>query len=293
LNEKIDASGTEIINQQGAAADGSEITHTTFETTDVTSDVQISEDLTEIVQVYDDDSDPNSVTGQLVNQIKLYAGQIQCSDFHGKGTIDDYSALFVAASKIANDTKQMQLDIDIDGFNEFGQAADELSSLFTSFIKKLENVNIINDVAFLTSISIALGKIVNLSNVFGRFKETILATSTIKLPKSAHDTKLVLEGVMAEINCAMNYIGHFVSPTVHAPSDASLSIEEQTIISKAVSTIENWSVICDQGVSIAMTNNPDIQYIKSASEQLKTTTSTLNGATAALRAKLTAFNLSN
>ena len=204
LNETIDASGTEIINQQGVAADGSEITHTTFETTDVTSDVQISEDLTEVVQVYDDDSDPSSVTGILVNQIKLYAGQIQCSDFHGKGTIDDYSALFVAASKIASETKHMQLDIDIEGFNEFGQAADELSSLFTSFIKKLENVNIINDVAFLTSISIALGKIVNLSNVFGRFKESILATSTIKLPKSAHDTKLVLEGLMAEINCAMN-----------------------------------------------------------------------------------------
>jgi hypothetical protein len=91
----------------------------------------------------------------------------------------------------------------------------------------------------------------------------------------------------------MNYIGHFVSPAINAPVDSSLSVTELTIISKAVSTIENWSVICNQGVSIAMTNNPDIQYIKSASDQLKTTTSTLSAATAALRAKLTAFNVSN
>ena len=49
--------------------------------------------------------------------------------------------LFEAASKIANDTKQMQLDV-----NDFGNATDELSKLFMNFTKRLQNINIINDV---------------------------------------------------------------------------------------------------------------------------------------------------
>jgi hypothetical protein len=46
------------------------------------------------------------------------------------------------------------------------QVADDLSSLFNGFILKLQNVNIINDTAFLKAIASALKKIVNLSNVF-------------------------------------------------------------------------------------------------------------------------------
>ena len=80
------------------------------------------------------------------------------------------------------------------------------------YIAKLENINIINDLSFLTAVADSLKKIVNLSNVFAKFKETIIATSTIKIPKSAHDTKVILENVMDEVSCAMNYINHFVNP---------------------------------------------------------------------------------
>jgi len=69
-----------------------------------------------------------------------------------KGTIDDYNELFIAASKIANDTKQMKLDVEVDGFDDFGRAADELSELFASFTKKIQNINIINDETFLQSV---------------------------------------------------------------------------------------------------------------------------------------------
>jgi len=291
LNRVVDSSGTEITTRQGQTADGTNVTQVTFITTDQSSNIQITENLIETVQVYDDDSDPSSASGILVNQIKLYASEINCSDFQGKGTVDDYTELFVAASKIANESKQMQLDVDIEGFNEFAQAADDLSALFTSFIVRLENVNIINDIEFLTSISIALGKIVNLSKVFAQFKETILATSTFQLPKSAHDTAVVLKNVMDEITCAMGYISYFVDPSNSAviPVNAELSSEEQNIIDKAVSTIDNWSVICEEGVSVAMNSNPDIQYITNASLQLKTTTSTLHSMTQSLKSKLSAY----
>ena len=150
------------------------------------TNIEIHESLTQVESIYDDEV-PSSANTNLLDEIKLYASEIQCSDFHGKGTVDDYTALFNAASKIANDVKQMQMDVDVDGFNEFGQAADELSSLFTSFIARLQNVSIIDDSVFLQSIATALRKIVNLSKVFGKFKETILATSTIKIPKSVQD----------------------------------------------------------------------------------------------------------
>jgi len=236
------------------------------------------------VTVYDDVAD-----NALIAEIQLYASQIQCSNFHGKGSIDDYSELFVAASKIANESKQMQLDIDIDGFNEFGQAADDLSNLFNSFIVKLQNVSVINDTAFLTSIAIALKQIVNLSNVFGKFKETIIATSTVQMPKSSHKTAVILRGVMSEINCAMNYINNFVNPVDPGLEGAALSLEEQNIISTAVHTIDSWNSLCEQGVTISLQNNTDVQYITQASSELKNTTVALQTATAALRAKLAQY----
>jgi len=53
-------------------------------------------------------------------------------------------------------------------------------------------------------------KIYNLSKVFRCFKKTILLTSEIKIPKTTQDTKDVLVEVMSEVNCAINYINHYL-----------------------------------------------------------------------------------
>jgi hypothetical protein len=291
LDQTINGNGFIVVNQQGTDEKGDTITHSTFDTTNPMFDPQIKENLVETVDNYYDD-EQNTETKLVLDQIKLYAGKIQCDDFHGKGSIDDYSELFRAASKIANDSKQIKLDVDVDGFNQFADAADELANLFNSFILKLENVSIINDLDFLRAISIALGKIWNLSEVFGKFKQTILATTTVHMPKSAHDTKLLIEGVMTEVNCAMNYINHFVNPFSNPNLvGANLSSDEHNVITQAVNTIDNWNVLCDQGVSIAMSNNPDIQYISNANNELKTKSSTLRTATSNLKAKLALFNI--
>jgi hypothetical protein len=282
--------GYVVTNNQYVDASGNEFNETNFVTTDPTSDVQIFQELSGNVIHYYDDSGDTAKTA-IITQIQNYAAEIKCSSFQGKGTIDDYTQLFQAAAQIANESVQMQLDVDIEGFNEFATAADDLSSLFTSFIVKLQNVSIIDDTVFLTAVANALGKIVNLSKVFGKFKETILATSTIQLPKSTHDTSILLKNVVGQINCAMTYITHFVDSSVPAPATAELSDIEKGIITAAVSTINNWNILCDQGVSIAMANDPDIQYIKTASEQLKQKTQSLSNATTLLRSKLTAFKV--
>jgi hypothetical protein len=285
------APGYEVVNEQYVdPSTNTVVTHTTFETTDPASDIQVTEDLSGTVVAYYDDT-AESGKAAVIAQIQDYASKIQCSDFHGKGTIDDYSALFQAASRIANESKQMQLDVDIEGFNEFAAAADDLSALFGSFIVKLENISIIDDTAFLTAVANALHKIWNLSETFGRFKETILATSTIQLPKSAHDTKVLLEQVVGQVNCAMNYINHFVDSSQPASAAADLSPEEKDIINQAVNTIDNWNVLCEQGVSIAMSSNPDIQYMTTASNQFKTTAQTLKNTTNLLKIKLANYSL--
>ena len=290
INETNQGTGYTVTNQQGSDISGTEITHSIFSTTEASEDVKISQDLAELVEIQYDDVSGNE-NGQIVHQIKAYAEKFKCEDFHGKGTIDDYTQLFVAASKIANESKQMELNVDIEGFNEFAQAADEMSELFSSFIIKLQNVNIINDLTFLRAILVALEKIYNLSEVFGKFKQTILATSTIQIPKSAHDTSVVLHGVMDEISCAMNYINHFVNPTSFVPVDAELSVIEKNIINKAVDTIDNWNVICETGISIALSNNEDITFINQASTILKTTTQNLKSNTQALKNKLALYNI--
>lgn len=289
LNQTLNGQGTVVTNQQGTNASGIEITHTTMNTTDVTSDIQVDQNL--IGAVTDVVHQNNTASGLLLDEIKVYAGKIQCTDFHGKGTIDDYTVLFESASRIANETKQMQLNIDVEGFTEFGKAADDLSKLFTSFIVKLQTVSIIDDTAFLASILDALKKIFNLSEVFGRFKETIMATATIQMPTSAHNAKVVIEGLVDELSCAMNYINYFVSADGPAPVDSQLSATEQAIINTAVTTIDSWNALCEQGVSISLENNPDVQYIKQANANLNAKTLALKTATASLKAKLAKFNI--
>lgn len=278
--------GLEIHHIQGNDASGNSVTQVTFDSTQPEIyDPDISIDLEQVIDVYNDVE--NSA---LINQIKDLASQIKCESFHGKGTIDDYKELFEAASKIANETTQIQLDVDVQGFNEIGQAADQLSALFVTFTEKLQNVNIINDSNFLQAIINALQKLVNLSKVFGKFKETIITTTKIQIPKSAHETTVVIQEVMGQFNCAMNYIGYFVdasnNPNLTA---AELSPEEKNIIEKATTTIESWNAICEQGVSIAMNNDPDIQYIKQVSNQLKQTSLSLNAYTNQLRNKLNMY----
>ena len=289
----VDGSGYEIVSKTGKAADGTKITNVTFDSTHPELyDPNITENLSNVVTTYDDEASPNSQTDILLNQIRGYAADIQCSDFHGKGSIEDYTALFQAASKIATDTKHMELNVDIEGFNEFASAADDLSELFEGFITKLQNVNIITDITFLTAIATALGKIVNLSNVFGKFKQTVFVTSTIQLPKSAHDTKIVIEGVMSEVNCAMQYIQFFVDPSSNPTlNDAQLSSIEKNIIKKSVDTIESWNILCEQGISIAMSNDPDVKYIQEKSAELKNTTNTLKTVTNNLKSKLASLRI--
>lgn len=289
----VDGSGYEIINKTGKAEDGTQLARVTFDSTQPDIyDPDIHQNLTNVISTYDDASAPGSQTDVLLNQIRGYAAELQCTDFQGKGSIDDYTTLFQAASKIATNSKQMELNVDIEGFNEFAHAADDLSALFNGFITKLQNVNIITDVTFLTSISIALQKIVNLSNVFGKFKETIIATNTVQLPKSAHDAAVIVQDVMDDVNCAMEYIQYFVDPASKPTlTSAQLSSAEKNIITKAVATIDSWNILCDQGISIAMANDPDVQFIQQSSTELKTTTRTLVSLTNNLKSKLASLNI--
>ena len=289
INETINDIGLVVTNNQQSITDVNVITSSTFTTTDPNNHVpQINENLNEKVIEYDNTVIP--ITEGIVSEIRYYASQIKCDDFHGKGSIDDYAALFNAASQIANESRQMQLDIDVDGFNDFGQAADELSALFTNFTQKLQSVNIIDDTVFLQAVLNALKKIYNLSEVFGRFKKTILVTSEIKIPKSAHETKDILVGVMDEVNCSLNYINNFVNPDP-ALVNAQLSEADKNIINKAVVTIEHWHVLCDQGVSIAMTTNTDMQFLKQSNTDLKQKANVIKNATSALQSKLQQMGL--
>jgi hypothetical protein len=133
---------------------------------------------------------------------------------------------------------------------------------------------------------------VNLSNVFGKFKEIVLATSTIQIPKSSHDASIIISGVMDEVNCAMQYINYFVDPSSNPNlHDAHLSATEQNVVSKSVETINSWNVLCQQGIGIAMANDVDIQHIQIASNQLKSKTTNLKNITSNLKSKLASYNI--
>jgi len=97
---------------------------------------------------------------------------------------------------------------------------------------------------------------------------------------------------MSELNCAMKYIDHFVTPSDDpSMNNASLSDEEKHIIEKSVETINNWNTLCEYGVSIAMSNDENIQCIQDYSNDLHGKSVTLVSAANSLRAKLAQFNI--
>lgn len=289
-NSNDESSGVLITNKTEIDASGNRISTTTLTTLDPSANLQVSETLQNVISTYNDETP--DLNENILNQIKDYASQIQCSKFHGNGTIDDYTELFTAASQIANESKQMQLTVDVEGFNEFAVAADQLSSLFNGFIVKLQKVNIINDAVFLSSILDALKKIVNLSNTFGKFKEAIIATSLIQIPQSCHDTSVILQDVMSEINCAMDCINYFVNPTeCNVPDGALLDTTERKVINSAVNTINQWNTLCESGVNIALSNNDDIKNIAAINNSLKIKTSGLNNAISILSARFNSMNI--
>lgn len=251
-------------------------------TTD-SSNVNIYEDLCQNIIVIDDND-------SILAQIQACAVQIKCENFHGKGSIDDYAELFAAAAQIANQTSTISLDVDIAGFNEFATAADELSALFQNFTTKLKTINIIDDDAFLRSILVALQKIVNLSNTFAKFKETILATNTIQIPQSVYTSSSIISSLSDEVDCAMQYINHFVTPDANLEG-ASLSAGDKLIIQKATTTIQSWNSIVEHGVSLTMSNNPSIQYISQQNAKYSIRANNLKAATLSLKNKFSSYNL--
>jgi hypothetical protein len=288
------SNGLTVVTGTGYLSDGTFISEIAGVTTDLSSDVHIVIDVSAIIQKYDDGVDIS--INSIMQEITLYAGKINCSDFQGKGTINDYTELFKVAACLAKEEKQTALNINIDGFKEFGNAADELSELFKHYIAKIEHMNVVNDAAFLAEILFYLKKIWNLSETFGRFKETIIGTSIIKIPKSLQDTRYILDGVMTEMDCAMKYIQCFVSPeSVHdvslcAPGTLELSTSEKNQIQEAVKTIQKWNHFYNQDIHIAVSENTDIKFIESANEIIKNTANALKDKTAILKGKLLMYS---
>ena len=285
--------GLEIITKTGKKIDGTEVVQILAFTTDPSSDIQIVEKLNTTIQIYDDET-ADSEVNEIIQEISQYASKINCTDFQGKGSIDDYAELFKVASNLAQEAKKTTLQIDIAGFNDFGNAADELSKLFQQYIVKIENMNVINDKDFLKAISVSLKKIWNLSETFGKFKQTILGTSVIKVPKSLKDTRDVIEDVMSDIDCAMKYVHHFISPETDDSSTnlcgcADLSDEEKLMIEESIHTIQNWDQLYNKGMKIAISQNADIKFIEEANKIIHTTTNSLKEATAIFKGKLTFY----
>lgn len=278
--------GFEIIRESAVLPDGTIIYQQVGFTVDPSSDIQITQDLSAIIQIYNDETDPS--LNAIMQEISQYAANINCINFQGKGSIDDYAELFTVASNLAREAKQTTLVIDISGFYEFGNAADELSKVFQQYIVKLENINVVNDMEFLKAITASLKKISHLADVFGKFKETILATSIVEIPKSLEDTRLILDGVMSEVDCAMKYVHHFICPEndISMCAASSLSPEEKALIAAAISTIQDWDNKYSKNLQVVLSENADVKFIKEANKIIASTARDMKNATTIFKGKI-------
>jgi hypothetical protein len=240
-------------------------------------EVGFTKDISAIIQIYNDETDPS--LNIILQEIKTYADNIQNANFQGKGTINDYITLFTTSLKLA---KQNNLIIDISGFQDLGNVADELSAVFQQYILKLQSTNTIYDLAFLTSIASSLEKINNLATIFLNFKQTILQTSIIEIPKSLKDTKIILQNLLPEINNAFLYINHFINPITDI-SFATLSVKDQAQI------LEKWENTCVNDVNIIHSKNIDISFIEQANIIMENTANLLKNSTVVFKGKISTF----
>jgi len=238
---------------------------------------------------YDDETKGYDINEQLINDIKQYASKIKCKDFYGKGTIDDYSELFKAVSNIANDYKEIELDIGSEEFNEFSKTTEEMINLFETFSTKLHNINVINDTNFLITISNALEKMCKLSESFIKFKKTILSVSDTKITKNMCETTQILSNVMVDITCAINYISHFVNPTDSSLINSELKIDEKNDIKKAVNIINNLNVNYNSSKN-KMENDENIKDIMNYSKSIKNSSKVLKKASEIFKNKINSYN---
>ena len=278
--------GFEIIQETAVLPDGTIIYQQVGITIDPSSDIQITQDLSAIIRIYNDETDPS--LNAIMQEITKYAANINCTNFQGKGSIDDYAELFTVASNLAKEAKQTTLVIDISGFYEFGNAADELSNVFQQYIVKLQNINVVNDMEFLKAITASLKKISHLADVFGKFKETILATSIVEIPKSLEDTRLIIDGVMSEVDCAMKYVQHFICPEndISMCAASSLSPEEKALIASAIATIQEWDNKYSKNLQGILSENADVKFIAEANQIIANTAKLLKNSTVVFKGKI-------
>ena len=88
----------------------------------------------------------------------------------------------------------------------------------------------------------------------------------------------------------MKYINNFVSPDLSLV-EAALSDSDKLIIKKATSTIESWNSIVQNGVSVTMYNNTNVQYITQQNSNYSSKATILKATTLSLRNKFNFYNI--
>jgi len=88
----------------------------------------------------------------------------------------------------------------------------------------------------------------------------------------------------------MQYINNFVTPNSNL-QNAELSSADKLIIQKATTTINSWNSIVAHGVSVTMSENQNMKYIKQQNTNYIERASLLISTTTNLRNKFNFYNL--
>ncbi len=213
--------------------------------------------------------------------------------FTGKGSLADYEKLFEQVKLVSVENVTAELNVQLDGLEALGVAAEGLSAMFAGVTATLASVRTIDDSNVLKSAAVSLDKIVKLSKVFGEFQETITATSAVEIPKSVQTTGVILAEVSKKVDVAMTYIDYFVNPSEKILEGAALNDAQKADIAGATNAIVNWNSLCKDGVSFAMTTNADIQNLRTTDETLMLQAKQLQQAVSSLTKSLTDKRLSD
>jgi hypothetical protein len=195
-----------------------------------------------------------SFVNTIIEEITEYANKIY-SDVYGIegiciNTNEDYTKLFLLASKIAKQAKEAVISIDYSIFGDFSNVAENLHDIFQDYIVQLKNPNCLHDIKFLQSISNSLKKIWNIKETFRKFKEAIISLS--------------LDNI------------------IHNRID--LSMDEIEIIEETIEKIQNWDKLYTTGMKIEISNKP-YSFIEQANKIINSTSEIIEDAVSVFKDK--------
>lgn len=235
----------------------------------------------------------------LVSEIQALQDKIKCSKFHGKGSMEDYAAVFKKIQEyfaVAGDSN-VEITVDVTSLDQFAEQAKNYSAMFEEILIKFNRVSSVDDSAVLKKIKQDLIDISKMYENIEKFKAIVTGTTGLKVPKTIKDCTDVLENVYSNINCSLDYINRFADKNYVLTEDkeikSQLSEDDKKALDYFAYSIQVWIDMIDNEGTVAMNTNSFVKKFKESIAKFDLPTENLTKAMGLMKERMARWKSGN